>query len=64
MDKAVHALIQQQHPDGVPETEMDALAQRLKTRGTLQVVASDFVLAARASGTSRWGIARRHEVDD
>ena len=39
MDKAVHALIQQQHPEGVPETEIDALAQRLKTRGTLQVVA-------------------------
>ena len=39
MDKAVHALIQQQHPEGVLETEMDALAQRLKTRGTLQVVA-------------------------
>lgn len=39
MDGAVHALVRQQHPDGVPENELDALAQRLKTRGTLQVVA-------------------------
>lgn len=39
MDGAVHALVRQQHPDGVPECELDALAQRLKTRGTLQVVA-------------------------
>ncbi len=33
---------------------------RVARAGTLQVMASDFVLAARASGTSRWGIARRH----
>ena len=39
MDGAVHALVRQHHPDGVPECELDALAQRPKTRGTLQVVA-------------------------
>jgi peptide/nickel transport system permease protein len=33
---------------------------RVARAGTLQVMASDFVLAARASGTSRWGIARHH----
>lgn len=33
---------------------------RVARAGTLQVRASDFVLAARASGTSRWGIASRH----
>lgn len=33
---------------------------RVARAGTLEVMASDFVLAARASGTSRWGIARRH----
>lgn len=33
---------------------------RVARAGTLQVVASDFVLAARGAGTSRWGIAARH----
>ena len=33
---------------------------RVARAGTKQVMASDFVLAARASGTSRWGIAVRH----
>jgi peptide/nickel transport system permease protein len=33
---------------------------RIARAGTLQVVASDFVLAAKAAGTSRWGIAARH----
>ena len=33
---------------------------RVARAGTLQVMASDFVLAARSSGTSRWGIAGRH----
>ena len=33
---------------------------RVARAGTLQVMASDFVLAARSSGTSRWGVARRH----
>ena len=33
---------------------------RVARAGTLQVKASDFVLAARASGTSRWAIAVRH----
>ncbi|MFT4109741.1 ABC transporter permease [Propionicimonas sp.] len=33
---------------------------RVARAATLQVMAADFVLAARASGTSRWGIARRH----
>jgi peptide/nickel transport system permease protein len=33
---------------------------RVSRAGTLQVMAADFVLAARASGTSRWGIATRH----
>ncbi|MGB7962924.1 MAG: ABC transporter permease [Propionicimonas sp.] len=33
---------------------------RVARAGTLQVMASDFVVAARASGTSRWGVAGRH----
>ncbi|HRA07786.1 MAG TPA: ABC transporter permease [Propionicimonas sp.] len=33
---------------------------RVSRAGTKQVMASDFVLAARSSGTSRWGIAGRH----
>lgn len=33
---------------------------RVARAGTLQVMAADYVLAARASGTSRWGIAGRH----
>ncbi len=33
---------------------------RIARAGTIQVMASDFVLAARASGTSRLGIASRH----
>jgi len=33
---------------------------RVARAGTTQMMASDFVLAARASGTSRLGIARRH----
>ncbi|MFZ0528959.1 MAG: ABC transporter permease [Propionicimonas sp.] len=33
---------------------------RVARAGSKQVMASDFVLAARASGTSRWGIAGRH----
>lgn len=33
---------------------------RIARAGTVQVVASDFVLAARAAGTGRWGIATRH----
>ncbi|MCA0294935.1 MAG: ABC transporter permease [Actinobacteria bacterium] len=33
---------------------------RVARAGSLQVIASDFVLAARASGTSRWAIAGRH----
>jgi peptide/nickel transport system permease protein len=33
---------------------------RVARAGTKQVMATDFVLAARASGTSGWGIARRH----
>jgi peptide/nickel transport system permease protein len=33
---------------------------RVARAGTLQVMASDFVLAARSSGTNRWGIAGRH----
>jgi peptide/nickel transport system permease protein len=33
---------------------------RVARAGTMQVVASDFVLAARVSGTSRLGIAGRH----
>ncbi len=33
---------------------------RVARAGTRQVMAADFVLAARASGTSRWGIALRH----
>ncbi len=33
---------------------------RVSRAGALQVMASDFVLAARASGTSRLGVARRH----
>lgn len=33
---------------------------RMARAGTLQVVTSDFALAARASGTSRWGTARTH----
>ena len=33
---------------------------RVARAGTLQVRASDFVLAAKASGTSRWGVASRH----
>lgn len=33
---------------------------RVARAGTLQVMASDFVLAARSSGTSRWGVAWRH----
>jgi peptide/nickel transport system permease protein len=33
---------------------------RVARAGSLQVMASDFVLAARASGTSRWGVAGRH----
>ncbi|MCL1838986.1 MAG: ABC transporter permease [Propionibacteriaceae bacterium] len=33
---------------------------RVARAGTVQVAASDFVLAARAAGTSKWGIAVRH----
>jgi peptide/nickel transport system permease protein len=33
---------------------------RVARAGALQVMASDFVLAAKASGTSRWGVAVRH----
>ncbi len=33
---------------------------RVARAGTRQVMAADFVLAARASGTSPWGIATRH----
>ncbi len=33
---------------------------RVARAGSLQVMASDFVLAARASGTSRWAVAGRH----
>lgn len=33
---------------------------RVARAGTLQVMSADFVLAARSSGTSRWGIAGRH----
>ncbi len=33
---------------------------RVARAGSLQVMASDFVLAAKASGTSRWGVAGRH----
>lgn len=33
---------------------------RVARAGTLQVMASDFVLAARCSGTSGWGVAWRH----
>lgn len=33
---------------------------RVARASTLQVMAADFVLAGRASGTSRWGIASRH----
>ncbi|MCC6496819.1 MAG: ABC transporter permease [Propionibacteriaceae bacterium] len=33
---------------------------RVSRAGALQVMASDFVLAARAAGTSRLGVARRH----
>lgn len=33
---------------------------RVARAGTKQVMATDFVLAARVSGTSRWGVARRH----
>ena len=33
---------------------------RVARAGTLQVMASDFILAARASGTSWWGVSRRH----
>ena len=33
---------------------------RVARAGTLQVMASDFVLAARSSGTGWWGIACRH----
>ncbi|MFZ1411229.1 MAG: ABC transporter permease, partial [Micropruina sp.] len=33
---------------------------RIARAGTLQVMASDFVTAARAAGTSGWGVARRH----
>jgi len=33
---------------------------RVARAGAKQVMASDFVLAARASGTSRWGVAGRH----
>jgi peptide/nickel transport system permease protein len=33
---------------------------RVARAGTMQVMSSDFVLAARASGTSRWGVAWRH----
>ncbi len=33
---------------------------RVARAGTLQVMASDFVLAARAAGTGRWEVARRH----
>jgi peptide/nickel transport system permease protein len=33
---------------------------RVSRAGTRQVMATDFVLAAKASGTSSWGIARRH----
>lgn len=34
-----HALLAAWHPDGVPETQIDALARRLTTRPTLRVVA-------------------------
>ncbi len=33
---------------------------RVARASTMQVMAADFVLAARASGTSRWGVAFRH----
>lgn len=33
---------------------------RVARAGTLQVMAADFILAARVSGTSRWGVAGRH----
>lgn len=33
---------------------------RVTRAATLPIMASDFVLAARAAGTGRWGIARRH----
>ena len=33
---------------------------RVARAGTLQVMATDFVVAARVSGTSRWGVAGRH----
>lgn len=33
---------------------------RVARAGTRQVMAADFVLAARVAGTSRWGVARRH----
>lgn len=34
-----HALIRAWHPDGVPEDQLDALAERLQTRAQLRVVA-------------------------
>ena len=38
LDAGMHALIRQWHPDGVPESAIDALALRLSRRPTLQVV--------------------------